>query len=1444
MDRLNQTGAPNAARHAGYMKQFGHHYGKDDSGYGSFSTSSSTPENVSLVHCGHTPRQTGTVSQGSDSDNLQWTGTKPMPVVCNAAVKGNEEKSVLSPENDNSNGHDRECNSSAPPLPPPRDDSFLAIRQHDSLAYYHTRHGLSPQDMLQRSTENRTPRRALENDHQKTSSLPLERQLSNFEQAYSQTAFFNPSFKDTGFVPEKDSQTVEGAGNFSPKRIEKAPLSNITNSSSGIASGCVESLKLNHCLPPAHKQKPVIASPHHPELPSQVTCVNARSQETAPNLHFTTTYPQTSTGDSRPAKVFPGSSCAMNPEDTKGQNHEVDYKCHVVQGYKSRERSLSVASTRQLSHQVPGLNNGGYNGQSFGVFTEYSHIPKSHLAMTASVPVGGQYSQRQMRNSTGSVGHRLEVVNRAEPGNESSSHNPITAENTPMLHHLVSKTTNAGRGSLLSAKQKSQLSGGQNVLPGQYGGNQDLCRTLENKITQLQKCKGSSQLIDPIELNQLNEESPDTSSSLISSSKTTYRNQVKHAQSKVLKETSFKRRDLQLSWPNRAKQKPTGRPGITHFHTGSLTDAPGDPTAASPPSQRLHENLRVKPLDPQHPATRTGNRKKLTLQMKKMYSSEPEKINQLGVESNSRKWEQAKSLGFPDVQGNNGIVTSRRQLFESGKSSQVNLKQIQHEALVNYFGRRRSLKPSATKLVSDQWQFSKPVQHKRLLESNCCQHSNCNPIQGSNMSQHNSAKRNWDNSSDILSVCSTRSHNHLLSQSVELQSFPKWTTTCNVSEKLASTGNLLDQLDFVHFGRRARSKSFPLPQQNELDPKLDMESLRQIDNSNSPSRPSTARIKSVTEVSATRRHSENRLANVVLTKSRFERQRGKSLDEPESASGKPATRLSRSTDQLCCSAADGESTKEDHAVSELKRALLPLPELPSTKQNWSKLRRHIISSQTSQDETTVVYERRSDMAKPRSLSYSVESLHPLSPSPLSPLRKSQAWTDPLSSPSGQEDDVYFEDPSVKSVSSGSDLCLASENIHIQSNPLQQHSNTVFESSRETAANTETGVTELTTSGKNSLKTIKFVQKNPSEVDVEHHRKDRTADLVSLSLCSKSSVEMPLPAPMADVAKSEVKVENTKAGVHQSNGNKTTEQLSANQTNTTVPPRMKTKSPDDLRMEKLIKEVIDEDQSLADILDPNPTTKTIMDLVEVLFQTDALVLEACQRSEQLYSQAAETNFKLKEKQDIQFPALPELATQPKVPVKINPRQDVNKGRDCASDITEKKKKLIGTIKCKLQKLQDTKACLHEDIKMNSLLGEDIEAWINDVCKPNEIQKYKTFIEDLDKVMNLLLCLSSRLVRVENALNKVNESTDLEEKQSLSERHQTLSRQHEGARGLKEHQDHRERVTFRILTNYLTEIQLQHCHHFVQMRKALLIKQKEVEERLRFTEEQLGFLENSL
>ncbi|KFU92305.1 Protein Shroom1, partial [Chaetura pelagica] len=132
----------------------------------------------------------------------------------------------------------------------------------------------------------------------------------------------------------------------------------------------------------------------------------------------------------------------------------------------------------------------------------------------------------------------------------------------------------------------------------------------------------------------------------------------------------------------------------------------------------------------------------------------------------------------------------------------------------------------------------------------------------------------------------------------------------------------------------------------------------------------------------------------------------------------------------------------------------------------------------------------------------------------------------------------------------------------------------------------------------------------------------------------------------------------------------------------------------------------------------------------------------------------------------------------------------------------------------------------------------------LCQPHELERYLMFIGDLEKVVNLLLCLSSRLARVQNALRRVDGNTDAEEKQSLNERHKLLSRQREDAKDLKENLDRRGRVVSGILAKYLTEQQLQDYQHFVQVKTSLLIEQKDLEEQIKFFEEQLESLESSI
>ncbi|NXH96764.1 SHRM1 protein, partial [Pachycephala philippinensis] len=171
-------------------------------------------------------------------------------------------------------------------------------------------------------------------------------------------------------------------------------------------------------------------------------------------------------------------------------------------------------------------------------------------------------------------------------------------------------------------------------------------------------------------------------------------------------------------------------------------------------------------------------------------------------------------------------------------------------------------------------------------------------------------------------------------------------------------------------------------------------------------------------------------------------------------------------------------------------------------------------------------------------------------------------------------------------------------------------------------------------------------------------------------------------------------------------------------------------------------------------------------------------------------------------------------------------------------------LMAGLQSRLQALWEERELVLSEARECTKQGKELEAMVQDICKPNEFERYMMFIGDLEKVVSLLLCLSSRLARVQNAMSRMDSNTDAEEKQSLNERHKLLSRQREDAKDLKDNLDRRERVVSGILAKYLTEQQLQDYQHFVQVKTSLLIEQKDLEERIKFFEEQLENLKQSI
>ncbi|XP_040896252.1 protein Shroom2 isoform X2 [Toxotes jaculatrix] len=298
--------------------------------------------------------------------------------------------------------------------------------------------------------------------------------------------------------------------------------------------------------------------------------------------------------------------------------------------------------------------------------------------------------------------------------------------------------------------------------------------------------------------------------------------------------------------------------------------------------------------------------------------------------------------------------------------------------------------------------------------------------------------------------------------------------------------------------------------------------------------------------------------------------------------------------------------------------------------------------------------------------------------------------------------------------------------------------------------------------------------------------------------------------------------------------------------------------EDQKREELARDIMGKDKSLADILDQSKM-KTTMDLMEGIFpQGEQLLEEAHQRRKVPSKQTASRPAEERDKEDTMAAAVTMVtsstyystsAPKAELLIKMKDMQEQEQEEEDSEDeldidLANKKQELIDSLSKKLQVLREARESLQEDILDNNALGDEVEARVQQVCKPNELDKFRMFVGDLDKVVSLLLSLSGRLARVENALNSLEEDATAEERRTLVEKRKLLIRQHEDAKELKENLDRRERVVYDILANYLQEDSLTDYEHFVKMKSALIIEQRKLEDKIKLGEEQLKCLMDSL
>ncbi|NWX86120.1 SHRM1 protein, partial [Nothoprocta pentlandii] len=277
----------------------------------------------------------------------------------------------------------------------------------------------------------------------------------------------------------------------------------------------------------------------------------------------------------------------------------------------------------------------------------------------------------------------------------------ISRQTTPLLYYLSGgKTTN-----LLHQRKHTQLQEDLRSLPKKPSTSN---YSASAQSTEVQR--ESNQLPKPQANHECIADGLDEAQDVILGSpgspveesfKNDYREQLKVAQKRVLRETSFKRKDLQMSLPIRLRKKPSQRSSIEHLRSFSLSSAnevaklvPGPP-----PHLQLVEHFSKDEEIKRAQLGRIGGRKRVTKEQKKMCFSEPEKLNQL--EDKDVSWSQVRDeITEPDrAAAGRRPLENRGRALSSSAISKTELKQIQQTALIEYMERKISQRPGSSQHV-------------------------------------------------------------------------------------------------------------------------------------------------------------------------------------------------------------------------------------------------------------------------------------------------------------------------------------------------------------------------------------------------------------------------------------------------------------------------------------------------------------------------------------------------------------------------------------------------------------------------------------------------------------------------------------------------------------------------------------------------------------------------
>ncbi|XP_041864556.1 protein Shroom1 [Melanotaenia boesemani] len=1054
----------------------------------------------------------------------------------------------------------------------------------------------------------------------------------------------------------------------------------------------------------------------------------------------------------------------------------------------------------------------------------------------------------------------------------------INKETTPLLYHL----TGASRTALQPQRDPGFSIKGKEVVLNKTSQG-DVVVNNNDRPPQGEMCKNNRREDPSVACNTLDD-----------SFKKYYKEKLKDAQCKVLRETSFKRRDLQLSLPLRIRQKPELRPvGIHCFSSSQDSESSVDTLTPSVTSEETEkgsikdegrekqkfdketEKEKGRPTNVAQPqVARIGGRKRLTSEQKKMSYSEPEKLNQLG---SAPKHSACRSFGNESdspftvecdreersQQGEQGLVATRRKMFETRgraqsapSASKTNLKHLQHKALVEYMERKTGQKGAEPQQQAPQ--LPHPPRQRHSLGEKPFDWGP-RPLSGSHegktmkkkLHRPHSAGRILDSSSSSIRYAQFFSAQSCSGQYASQQNPSRLRASQGPSQgKSASVESLLDQPEPPSFFRN-RSTSIPHAFQTcdyEEDP-LPVSTMETQSAQKNPAEEST--VKPAAE-------GQQRVR--VLA------QRGKSMEELGTSKLTKLSALSKSSEQLDQlrghSAGPRGPEKDEKSTlyfAELREA--QWQERGRNRQTGKEL--EIVTQKNTQGQTpnqtqkTTLVKQSSEPGEdagpgerssttsdsPTSSSSLQARVHSASPgsnaTTTDEVRSNRAPCETSSnppSPKGQEITETEIRPTLSTPTQTKLPCERASCSRAGTSPSlagTEREQTLDDLSSDSQPPALTHEVSLSCG----------VTTDPSlwifPPEEESKKEDQLSSLtdnvfqestssVPPKQTSESSVCPCTSASEADIIQEVDELKDPEIEAEKVEEEEEMEERGTPEGETESVERPVEKP----QWEELVEAVVKADQSLARVLYPLANRKTALMLMEQLLSEDTLLMEEHYKKKQEQKGAAEGTETVEGTEPSAFP----------------PASDGQKSQcsdlQSKADITEKKRLLVSYIEERLRSLDELRSALQMEVQENTACGEALAVLVHERCLPVELERYNLFIGDLERVVSLLLCLSARLARVQNALSTVDQHTDVEEKESLDSRHRLLCKQREDAKDLKDNLDRRENLVSTFLSRQLSAEQLQDYRRFVQTKASLLIRQKDLEEKQKLGEEQLEALSNSI